>query len=219
MSDDEGDGDGVADAARKREGEEKEDGDEADAEADALWAELKSGGGNGGSGAAAAATAPAAADASAVAGKADEQEKPGDEVDALWAEMQADGGGGGVGGSKVQLKEVVEYAGERIELVREVARGSAEERRLLAKQSDPRALEHELRRPKAINTVLKSRLDWEGDKAEKGDAHELAQFRKNGVVEAANFLHRVDVRQFERERALREQARLEQERQARRKEH
>jgi len=60
---------------------------------------------------------------------------------------------------------------------------------------------------KDMPTIKKSQIDWARDKEEVGDAFELEQKAKAGVLEQMAFLSRVDYAVFEQERDDRERQR------------
>jgi hypothetical protein len=60
---------------------------------------------------------------------------------------------------------------------------------------------------KKVTTIKKSKEDWEKFKVEKGLEEELRHATKDGYLEKQAFLERADIRQWERERDLRNQER------------
>ena len=54
--------------------------------------------------------------------------------------------------------------------------------------------------PKTISTVTKSAFDWQSHKTKEGLEDELAPASKDGYLARQDFLTRVDVRTFEKER-------------------
>ena len=54
--------------------------------------------------------------------------------------------------------------------------------------------------PKSISTVTKSAFDWQTHKVKEGLEDELAPAAKDGYLAKQDFLTRVDVRRFEKER-------------------
>lgn len=135
----------------------------------------------------------------------------------------------GTSSNKVKITQVFDFAGEKIEVEKEVERGSKEEKKLLAeqeKQKDAQDKQTVLVRPKVgggLSTVVgsilnkknkmsvleKSKLDWSGFKRQEGIEEELATFNrgKGGYLEKMAFLERADLRQFDIEKALREKKR------------
>ncbi|KDO22545.1 hypothetical protein SPRG_11727 [Saprolegnia parasitica CBS 223.65] len=64
-----------------------------------------------------------------------------------------------------------------------------------------------LQEPKKVSTIEKSSLDWDSFKEKEGIVDELEQYTKDGYLEKKDFLHRVDLRKFELEKAEREKVR------------
>jgi mevalonate kinase len=96
----------------------------------------------------------------------------------------------------------IEFAGERVSVATTLDKDSAEAKKIVA-QGKPSGLDTVLSQwtqLKQMTTFDKSKVDWERDKAVVGDEHELAQARKNGFLEKAQFLKQVDLNQYERER-------------------
>jgi len=60
---------------------------------------------------------------------------------------------------------------------------------------------------KGISTLEKSSFDWDKFKKEKGLEEELDKYAKDGYVEKQDFLQRVDLRQFEKEKEERNRQR------------
>jgi Bucentaur or craniofacial development len=89
-------------------------------------------------------------------------------------------------------------------ITRQVAKGSEDEKKLRSGSKAEQVLAL-LKGRKKISTVEKSRLDWDRSKEAHGDAHELQQYTKSkdSYVSQTNFLAKVDLRTFERERAER----------------
>jgi len=130
---------------------------------------------------------------------------------------------------KVKITQVFDFAGEKIEVEKEVEKGSKEEKKHLAEQEKQKQASDNqtvLVRPKAgggLSTVVgsilnkknkmsvleKSKLDWSGFKRQEGIEEELATFNrgKGGYLEKMAFLERADLRQFDIEKALREKKR------------
>jgi hypothetical protein len=61
-----------------------------------------------------------------------------------------------------------------------------------------------LKGPKAISTVVKSSNDWENFKDKEGLQDDLAAASKDGYLARKEFLQRVDVRIFEKEKTERD---------------
>jgi hypothetical protein len=84
------------------------------------------------------------------------------------------------------VTQVVQFANERVSLTSTVEKNSTEAQRLVAKgkimSSGLDSILSEFAQPKNMTTLDKSKVDWQHDKTEVGDAHELAQQRKNGYV-------------------------------------
>ncbi|CAN0406329.1 unnamed protein product [Phaeothamnion confervicola] len=114
---------------------------------------------------------------------------------------------------KVEVTETKKFAGREVALTRKVAEGSAEHKRLAAAAAaaatkPAAAIDRVLQQldvPKAITTVEKSSVDWENFKEKEGLDEELAKVTKDGAgyLHRQDFLQRVDVRQFEKERDVR----------------
>ncbi|EQC35575.1 hypothetical protein SDRG_06864 [Saprolegnia diclina VS20] len=64
-----------------------------------------------------------------------------------------------------------------------------------------------LQQPKKVSTIEKSSMDWDSFKEKEGIVDELEQYTKDGYLEKKDFLHRVDLRKFELEKAEREKVR------------
>jgi len=115
---------------------------------------------------------------------------------------------------KLDVEEHVRFAGETIKVSRAVEKSSSAAKAYMAKQDKLKQrsaldeLVDEIRaKKKTISTVQKSSYDWEKYKEKEGFGKELEEYAKNGYVDKQEFLHRVDQRQFELERAEREKAR------------
>tara|TARA_B110000090_G_C13256822_1_gene398721 strand:+ start:87 stop:467 length:381 start_codon:yes stop_codon:yes gene_type:complete len=57
--------------------------------------------------------------------------------------------------------------------------------------------------PKAISTVVKSAIDWDTHKVKEGLEDDLKDASKDGYLTRKDFLNRVDVRTYEKERDAR----------------
>jgi len=131
------------------------------------------------------------------------------------------------GTSKITIKQVFDFAGEKIEVEKEVDKDSKEAKKLLAEQekmsNQKTAL---LVRPKVggglsqvvggilnkkskMSILEKSKMDWTTFKKQEGIEEELKTHNigKGGYLEKLAFLDRSDLRQFEIEKAIREKQR------------
>ena len=82
-------------------------------------------------------------------------------------------------------------------------------------------LVHSLESKKTISTIDKSSYDWDQFKEKEGIKEEVEKAKKNGLdidvalirryLDKQEFLSRVDLRQFEKERAQRERERIQRE--------
>ncbi|GAB9464898.1 hypothetical protein Gpo141_00002320 [Globisporangium polare] len=61
--------------------------------------------------------------------------------------------------------------------------------------------------PKKVSTMEKTSLDWDKFKEVEGIEDELQQYTKDGYLEKQDFLQRVDLKQFELEKAARDKKR------------
>lgn len=61
--------------------------------------------------------------------------------------------------------------------------------------------------PKKVSTMEKTSLDWDKFKEAEGIEDELQQYTKDGYLEKQDFLQRVDLNQFELEKAERDKKR------------
>lgn len=135
----------------------------------------------------------------------------------------------GTSSGKMKITQIFDFAGEKVEVEKEVDAGSKEAQKLLAdqeKQEQASKQQTVLVRPKAgggLSTVVgsilnkknkmsvleKSKLDWNGFKRQEGIEEELATFNrgKGGYLEKQAFLERADLRQFDLEKAMREKRR------------
>lgn len=102
---------------------------------------------------------------------------------------------------KYLVKDVAEFAGEKVEVVRELERGSAAERVFLRKKQKSkleRLVEGLEGGGAELSTIEKSSWDWQRDKREIGDAQELAQAAKDGFVAKQSFLAATEERERQR---------------------
>lgn len=135
----------------------------------------------------------------------------------------------GTSSGKMKITQILDFAGEKIEVEKEVDAGSKEAKKLLAEQEKQKQASEQqtvLVRPKVgggLSTVVgsilnkknkmsvleKSKLDWTGFKRQEGIEEELATFNrgKGGYLEKQAFLDRTDLRQFDLEKAMREKRR------------
>ncbi|KAH9185870.1 hypothetical protein AeNC1_012157 [Aphanomyces euteiches] len=98
---------------------------------------------------------------------------------------------------KDQVTEVLKFAGQEYSVTKKVSSSESGLDSALAA----------LNQPKKISTIEKSSMDWESFKDKEGIADELQQYTKDGYLEKQDFLHRVDVRKFELEKAERDKLR------------
>ncbi|KAF0719476.1 Aste57867_1012 [Aphanomyces stellatus] len=96
------------------------------------------------------------------------------------------------------VTEVLKYAGQEYSVTKKATapKASALDSALAA-----------LNQPKKISTIEKSSVDWDTFKDKEGISDELQQYTKDGYLEKQDFLHRVDVRKFELEKAERDKLR------------
>ncbi|XP_063801820.1 craniofacial development protein 1 [Pseudophryne corroboree] len=131
---------------------------------------------------------------------------------------------------KVTITKVFDFAGEEVQVTREVDSSSREAKAFIKQQKDqldpnpipPKtsiAASSGVKRPGGVGSILgklgskkqkmstleKSKLDWESFKDQEGIGEELAIHNrgKHGYIERKAFLERVDYRQFELEREIR----------------
>mmetsp|Transcript_789 Transcript_789/g.2677 ORF Transcript_789/g.2677 Transcript_789/m.2677 type:complete len:218 (-) Transcript_789:35-688(-) len=99
------------------------------------------------------------------------------------------------------------FAGEKIELTQTVDASTT------AHAQQPKAgidaVIDELKGPKAVTAVAKSAYDWDSFKQKEGLEDSLRDASRKGYLNNQDFLQRVDVRQFEKERDQRERLRNE----------
>uniref|UniRef100_A0A131Z0Y7 Craniofacial development protein 1 n=1 Tax=Rhipicephalus appendiculatus TaxID=34631 RepID=A0A131Z0Y7_RHIAP len=123
---------------------------------------------------------------------------------------------------KVRITQLLEFAGEVVKVDNEVPADSNEARFLLEKQEEagdakPNALSRKksggvasvlsrlVTKKQKMNTLEKSKLDWDSYKRSEGIAEDLLNHNKgkDGYLERQAFLQRTDERQFEVEKGLR----------------
>lgn len=103
------------------------------------------------------------------------------------------------------VTETRKFAGQNIMIQRSLKTGQSSS---IAKPADSldKALET-IKGPKAVNTVVKSSMDWDNFKEKEGLEDELLAAQKEGYLTRKDFLDRVDYRKFEIERDERMRAR------------
>ncbi|XP_034249859.1 craniofacial development protein 1 [Thrips palmi] len=120
--------------------------------------------------------------------------------------------------NKVKITQIFEFAGEKVEVTKEVAADSTEARLSLpiaggpSRGTAPRgrggglsAVLSQIGKKSKISTLEKSKLDWERFKRDEGLQEEIQTHNrgKDGYLEKQDFLQRADLRQFEIEKQLR----------------
>jgi hypothetical protein len=109
--------------------------------------------------------------------------------------------------NEITVKELSRFAGETIEVTKTMVKGSAAEKRYSAGRKDNLdQILASLTGKKSLNTLDKTKLDWEKDKGLEGDAEQLKQFTKNGFVAKQQFLVQADFVQYENLKAMKKQA-------------
>lgn len=119
---------------------------------------------------------------------------------------------------KVRITQLLDFAGEVVKVDKEVAADS-NEARLLEKREGTEStalapkkkggvagvLSRLMNKKQKINTLEKSKLDWDNFKRTEGIAEDLKNHNKgkDGYLEKQAFLQRTDERQFEVEKGLR----------------
>lgn len=119
--------------------------------------------------------------------------------------------------SKVKIAHIFEFAGEEVQVEKEVDAGSAEAR-IFSKETSElsrskksggltgigNVLSH-LGRKQKISTLEKSKLDWDRFKKDENIEEELQKHNKgkDGYLERQDFLERADLRRFEIEKNIR----------------
>ena len=122
-------------------------------------------------------------------------------------------------GSKMKITKVFDFAGETVEVTKEVEKDSKEAKQFQKAQEKQQAQ----KRPGGLNSIMgtisgkapkmgtldKSKLDWNKFVNEEGIKEELVTHNrgKDGYVEKQQFLERADVRRFEIEKSAREKSR------------
>jgi hypothetical protein len=107
------------------------------------------------------------------------------------------------------VQEQVKFAGETVAVAKKVEKSKLIQEQQ-ERQQNKRGLDEMIEgisKKRGITTVEKSSYDWEKYKEEKNLKDELKDASKAGYVEKQEFLHRVDERQFEQEKATRERER------------
>ncbi|XP_066992229.2 craniofacial development protein 1 [Anabrus simplex] len=131
--------------------------------------------------------------------------------------------------NKVTITKVYEFAGEEVKITKQVDADSIEARVMASKETKPTAstpspppavrgpvrptgglkglssVLGQLGKKPKLGTLEKSKLDWEKYKQAEGIQDELQAHNrgKDGYLEKQDFLQRTDLRQFEREKAMR----------------
>ncbi|CAI5991834.1 unnamed protein product [Closterium sp. NIES-65] len=122
---------------------------------------------------------------------------------------RAAAGGAVVDDSKVQVREVVDFAGEAVEVVRVLDARSKEaaaaKRKADMQASTSKGLDAilaQMEKKKKLNILDKSRKDWSEYKEGTGVVEELEEYRRSGATytEKRAFLGQADLREYERER-------------------
>ncbi|GJQ76960.1 putative craniofacial development protein [Trypoxylus dichotomus] len=118
---------------------------------------------------------------------------------------------------KVKITEIFEFAGEEVKVEKEVPvnspvaklshipSGSDPPNRGKSRGSGLGSLLNQIGKKKKINTLEKSKLDWEKFKKEENLEDEITTFNKgkDGYLDRQDFLQRTDLRRFEIERDVR----------------
>ncbi|KAF5306428.1 hypothetical protein FQR65_LT07340 [Abscondita terminalis] len=114
---------------------------------------------------------------------------------------------------KVKVTEIFKFAGEEIEVEKEVIKTDGENK-VLNKPSGSNgpktkgglsSVLNQLGKKTKINTLEKSKLDWDKFKKEEKIEDELSAYgkSKDGYLERQDFLQRADLRRFEIEKGIR----------------
>jgi len=117
----------------------------------------------------------------------------------------------------VKVTQVFKFAGEEVKIEKEVSANSTEARltstpssseassKQLASKGGLGSILNQLGKKPKINTLEKSKLDWEQFKNEEDIQDELKQYSKSkdGYLERQDFLQRADLRRFEIEKEIR----------------
>eukprot|EP00002_Diphylleia_rotans_P018555 TRINITY_DN3591_c0_g1_i4.p1 TRINITY_DN3591_c0_g1~~TRINITY_DN3591_c0_g1_i4.p1 ORF type:complete len:281 (-),score=77.54 TRINITY_DN3591_c0_g1_i4:376-1218(-) len=120
---------------------------------------------------------------------------------------------------KVKVAEILDFAGEKIRLERTVVVGSKEEKKLTEALQKEEKREQLLKRPasnldsiiaeigkkKKMNTLDKSRMDWDQYKEKTQISDELKHATKGGYLDKMAFLNRVDSRINDNLKSLKKQ--------------
>ena len=122
--------------------------------------------------------------------------------------------------SKMKITKVFDFAGESVEVTKEVEKDSKEAKQFQKSQEKQQEAQ---KRPGGLNSIMgtitgkapkmgtldKSKLDWNKFVDEEGIKEELVTHNrgKDGYVEKQQFLERADVRRFEIEKSAREKSR------------
>ncbi|RZC32084.1 craniofacial development protein 1 [Asbolus verrucosus] len=106
---------------------------------------------------------------------------------------------------KMKITQVFKFAGEEVEIEKEVEVDSAEARSTSRGLSGISSVLGQLGKKPKISTLEKSKLDWDKFKKEENLEEELQTYNKgrNGYLERQDFLQRADLRQFEIEKEIR----------------
>lgn len=136
----------------------------------------------------------------------------------------------GTTNEKVKVTEIFEFAGEQVRVTKEVDAAEAAKASLSpasSKKPGPArpppgrlpvkrpgggglgAVLGQINKKNKLTVLEKSKLDWDSFKAKEGLSEELKTHNKgkDGYLERQDFLQRADLRQFEREREMRLNAR------------
>mmetsp|Transcript_9150 Transcript_9150/g.15655 ORF Transcript_9150/g.15655 Transcript_9150/m.15655 type:complete len:222 (-) Transcript_9150:407-1072(-) len=109
---------------------------------------------------------------------------------------------------KVTITQTVEFAGEKIKVVKtldanskEAAKAASQGRPAVAglKKGGMESLLARIK-PQKISTIEKSKMDWTKYKTATGCEDEVKQYVKDGYLEKKAFLERTEIRQWEAER-------------------
>ena len=124
-----------------------------------------------------------------------------EKIDSVWQKMKNEP-------SVIKVTEKVQFAGEIIEIAKEVPSNTKliKETPSITQPKKKGNLDSLLAglKPKKISTTQKSALDWEKFKKQEGIQEELSKHAKDGYLQKQAFLQRTDLRQFERERDIRQ---------------
>uniref|UniRef100_A0A0K8T9N8 Craniofacial development protein 1 n=1 Tax=Lygus hesperus TaxID=30085 RepID=A0A0K8T9N8_LYGHE len=116
--------------------------------------------------------------------------------------------------AKVKITELFEFAGEKVEVEREVVTSSVSSPipgtgAVVKASSGISGILGQLGKKGKLSTLEKSKLDWDKFKKQEGIDQEIGTFNKgkNGFLEKQDFLQRTDLRQFEIEKEMRNKRR------------